>query len=330
VGGVVTFNGVFAQGFGDNFQANVACTFTGETSSAFDIPLAAPTTTPYDVAFDANSFNAFYIERGASTNSGTLTQVALNQGGKTTLASGLNFPGAVVTDGSNVYWIEDGNGAASGSLVKRVPIGGGTIVTMSTAMTNAAPMLVIDNGSLYFIANNGAQRSIYKLAANAATNTAPTALFTGACGTTCTPVFTLSGTNIYFYDGTSKIRSMTTAGATQTDLVTASVGTPVSIAVSGSTIFWGTSTNLLTAPIAGGSATSQVTFSGSLIRIAFDGSSIYSLEGTSLKRYAISGFGATTLATTAGSASRVLTFDNGNGVLYTDNNTTGRIRRVIR
>lgn len=332
VSGVATFT---------NYTMSTAGTFNlfqsgpslfGPNSSSFLVGAAVAATanvSVYDIAI--NSGNAFFIERNGLSSA--LKQVSLSTGTVTSLQSGLNNPAAVVSDGVNVYWIEDGSG-----LVKRAPVGvaNAAVTTMSTVQTNMGQLLQTDGTNLFFIANNAGntQREIKKLAMNAAAGTTPTTFYTATCGiaSTCLPVFTISGTTIYYYrSGESNISSVSTAGGTSTALVN-SVAQPGSIAVGANLIYFTSGSTLITAPIAGGASTTRGTpFSASTL-LAFDGSGLYALDqtNTTVRKFNVTDFTSIALTTTtAGTGSRGLAFD-ANFVFYADNAAPPKLRRVAK
>ncbi len=335
VAGVATFNNVkVVNGAGDGLALQVSGSFNGDVSSAFNVAVATPATTAFDVAITGTT--ALYLERGASASTGTLKQVNMVDGTSAILQSSLNFPSSLVTDGTNVYWLEDGNGIGSAAVVKRAAVGAvnGLVTVSGTMTTTVGAILQTDgSGSLYFVANNaaGTQRDIKKLATTFTTGLAPTALFTAACGvvSTCLPTFALSGSTMYYWNGSSAILSIPTAGGTSSSLVTSITAAPISMAVGSSTIFWGTTGAMFSAPTAGGAFTSRATTSTSVTRIAFDGSSVYSLEGATIRKYAIADFSFTAL--TAAAASQALAIDA--STLYFSDNTAApnsHIHRILK
>jgi hypothetical protein len=54
---------------------------------------------------------------------------------------------AIVSDGTSVYWVEPGSGTGA---VRKTPIGGGTVTTLATMLTEpAVPQLAVDATSVY-------------------------------------------------------------------------------------------------------------------------------------------------------------------------------------
>jgi hypothetical protein len=238
--GLATFPAFTISTAGSISVFSASSLYGGTVSGPFNILATTVATSStantgvYDIAI--NGSTAYFIERAAGA--GAIKSVPAAGGTPTTLASSLNNPAALLTDGINVFWIEDGTG-----LVKRVPVGGGVVTTMSTAQTGMQSFLQSDGTSLFFIANNalGTQREIKKLAMNAAAGTAPTSFYTANCALTCVPTFVITGTTIYMWRSQEGgIYSSPTAGNVPT-LVVSSVAEPSNIAFANNTL-WFTST----------------------------------------------------------------------------------------
>jgi hypothetical protein len=127
--------------------------------------LAAGVLTPYDLAVDANS--VYWVSVGTPTDEsfladGKVERVAKDGTGRLTLASNLNVPATIDSDGTNVYFGESGlsfNGAAPG--LRSVPVGGGTVRTI-TEGTGIVWLTLHDNdiffSSIDFFAGGALQR----------------------------------------------------------------------------------------------------------------------------------------------------------------------------
>jgi hypothetical protein len=146
--------------------------------------LAAGVIWPYDIAIDAA--NAYWV--GFDTAGGIVARVPLGGGHVTTLASGQAVPNGVAVRDGEVYWTDEGNADgmgtlndvsamgglssllgssladparivadatsvyfADGSAIEKVPIGGGTIVTLaSDPQWWITYYLSVDETSVYF------------------------------------------------------------------------------------------------------------------------------------------------------------------------------------
>jgi hypothetical protein len=110
------------------------------------------------------SGRAYWIDGGQVDRSGwvrsSLLTVPLEGGPTATLASWLTSDsscgpndGLVALDSQSVYWSYNG---PEGSVVTKVPLGGGTLSTVATAPTMANPeSLAVSDGSLYWSLGEG-------------------------------------------------------------------------------------------------------------------------------------------------------------------------------
>jgi sugar lactone lactonase YvrE len=110
--------------------------------------------------------NIYWV--GGGTADGFVAQTRLDGSvGVNTLASNLDSPFAVVSDGTNVYFSGPAaNSAVQGmkpvGTVKSVPIGGGTVTILANTVSNAPAGVAVDSTAVYW-ADIGANR-IMKLA----------------------------------------------------------------------------------------------------------------------------------------------------------------------
>jgi hypothetical protein len=79
---------------------------------------------------------------------GTVTVVPSGGGAATLLASGQNGPGAIVVDGTDIYWVNEGSTGNDGSVMK-LPIAGGKAVTVASAQEQPAD-IAIDETYVYW------------------------------------------------------------------------------------------------------------------------------------------------------------------------------------
>jgi hypothetical protein len=335
--GIASFSGITPSGAGDGASLLAfASGLNNDVSTTFSVTVATNAAGIYDAYVLAN--NAYYLERGAS---GSVKQINLSTGAVTSIPVVINSGSAVVSDGANIYWIEDGGGGANLTFVKKFPVGGVGAVTSSAAMTNGAGILQIDAAdNLLFIANNaaGTQREIKRLAGGFIAGAIPTTVVAGTCGIAagCLPAFTVVTGTLYFSNGgntifnAATISSMPTAGGTINSLVTGITNAPLSLAASGSAIFFATGTSVFSAPIGGGAAALGASNGTSITRIGFDGTNLYAYDAGAavIRKYNTATFANSTLVPgTAGTGSQALTFDGFN-VFWADNNNPTRLRRT--
>jgi hypothetical protein len=79
----------------------------------------------YGVATDAD--HVYWTE-----TAGAVYELFKADGGVRQLSSGEPLPWGITTDGQNVYFVDYNNGAGTPGYVKRVPIDGGSVVTLAT------------------------------------------------------------------------------------------------------------------------------------------------------------------------------------------------------
>lgn len=344
--GIATFTN-FTIGTAGTFQlsgsAGSGTLFFDALSSSFVISSGTVATSPggrmYDVAVHGD--NAYYLER--PEGQGSIVKVSLTTGATSTLASGLDYPAALTTDGVNVYWVEDGSGR-----VKRVPVGGGSVVTMSTAQSGIQQVIQTDGSRVFIVANNNGgaadgltantQRQIKTLSVSAVEAT-PSPFYTMNCGlvASCQAVFTIVGSTVYYWRSAETslpqgIYSVPSAGGVASTMVVSSVSQPGSLVVGNNVAYYSIGTSLLSAPVNSGTATGTsrgVQFVGTT-RLGFSGTSLYSLDAgnSTIKKFNVTDFTSISLTTTTGGAeTRALAFD-ADFVFWGDNTTPPKLRRT--
>lgn len=83
-------------------------------------------------------------------NAGTVSKIPKAGGTPTTIASGLTYPLRVVTDGTEVF-IQDG---LNGETIKKVSVGGGTVTTLVSGGTAGRNRLFLTANEVYCVKGN--------------------------------------------------------------------------------------------------------------------------------------------------------------------------------
>jgi hypothetical protein len=227
-------------------------------------PIATSLNRPWDIASDGARI--YWVENDAAQ--GAVRSVSVAGGTVLTLASGLASPCAIAVDGSFVYWIER-NGGSNGSL-KRLPLGGGSIVTLVTGLTNAQNHIALDASSAYFgdaLSNGGgAIRKVPKSGGAVTTLVGD--------NTTLTTAVATDGQYVYFEDGRNNIKRVPVGGGAPT---TIGFGRPSALVISSSNLYWveyytGAVKRL---PLGGGSASTIAMGPIGASGLASDGLNVY-------------------------------------------------------
>ena len=103
-----------------------------------------------DVAFDAN--NIYWV---SNTSTGCVLSVPIGNPAEAEpnpLQCGENYPYAIATDGTNVYWVDQGNTASNG-LVRQMPVDGSSgPTTLSSGEANPFA-IAVDSKNVYWVDN---------------------------------------------------------------------------------------------------------------------------------------------------------------------------------
>ena len=193
-----------------------------------------------DSAADAN--NAYWVENRPS---GSVVQASLNSGSEKVLAFNRPNPGAVATDGVNVYWTE-----AAGSIFK-VPVNGGAITTLATGIAGLGGLA--SDGTNIFWTQSG---SVVRMPVGGG---ARTTIIAGRVG--MTGRIAVDATSLYWQEGNNIVKMPKAGGAVSTLITRASV---TGLASDGTHVYLAENLNpgsILRLPVAGGAP--AVLFSGS-------------------------------------------------------------------
>jgi len=232
----------------------------------------------------------------------------------TTLASNLNSPWTICTDGSFVYWVEGNisNGAVkkvsvnggdvttlaselpepraidvdasyvywiernngSNGSLKKIPINGGTVITLVTGLRNAQNHMALDADNIYW--GDGKAGGGGEIKKVSKNGGAVTTLVSNGILNLKTAI-AVDNTYVYFYDDQNHIKTVPINGGTVT---TIGAGTPEAYALFGSDIYWVEYSNgtVKKMPKSGGTITTLATGSNSPANLAVDGTSVFWIE----------------------------------------------------
>jgi hypothetical protein len=126
------------------------CALTGCNNTP--VALASGQSFPSSIGVDAT--NVYWANTGTGSTDGSIMKCAIGGCGgvPTPLASNLYLPETLVVDDVNVYFMTNEGGAG---VLYKVPVGGGTVVTMLAGMMPKPLHLAQDAKSLYWTnANN--------------------------------------------------------------------------------------------------------------------------------------------------------------------------------
>jgi sugar lactone lactonase YvrE len=118
------------------------------------MPVVTGQASPRGLAMDSS--HLYWINTGNGVGMGAVMSAPLGSMQATMLASNLDGPQGIVTDGTYVYWTDSTDGT-----VLRLPAGGGTASPMASAQSAPGP-LALDAQSLYWLNQGSGQ--VMKLA----------------------------------------------------------------------------------------------------------------------------------------------------------------------
>jgi hypothetical protein len=105
-------------------------------------PLASGQASPAGIAVDAA--NVYWTDQATGQNDGAVMQLALGSHTPMVIAREQTNPGGIAVDAHDVYWLSEAG-------VFKVPIGGGTIVPLSSAKPFPDSSFAVDGISAYWI-----------------------------------------------------------------------------------------------------------------------------------------------------------------------------------
>ena len=202
--------------------------------------LVNDTLTPYDLAVDANS--VYWVSVGTPTDEsfladGKVERVMKDGTGRLTLASNLNVPAAIDTDGTNVYFGESGlsfDNTAAG--LRSVPVGGGAVRTITDG-TGVVSLTLHDNDIFFSTIDFFAGGALARMTKSATT---PTVLLRDI---DIASRVVVSDDRVYFFNAgdTERIESIAAAGGDRKEVVpsTDTGFMTDAFAVDDCALFWG-------------------------------------------------------------------------------------------
>lgn len=236
--------------------------------------LASPVSAGYIAVDSANVYWTSQVGFG-----GSVMKVPLGGGATTTLDDNAGFnPFAIAVDSTSVYWVQEGNGPAVGSVMK-VPRGGGTQVVLASAQ--AAPgSLAIDSTSVYWtnqgsIGTSNGDGAVLKipLGGGALTTLASAQFQPSAIAVDSTSVYWINyGLGNGSADGT--VMKVPLGGGTPTPIVSGQVS-PRSLVVDSTSAYWLGNGVVLKVPLGGGTVTTLASGPAFQGAIAVDSTSVY-------------------------------------------------------
>ena len=196
---------------------------TGEIGAVWSLPktggvpvqLASAIVNPFD--FHIDSTFLYWVSLGSVSPDdefradGKIEKIAKNGSGRTALASNLNTPTSVFSDGTNVYFTEAGLSPASRSSgLRRVSRNGGAVTALRDG--EAVVNVMVNGNDLYFSSLNFFDGNIQRMPKSGG---APVTL---AIGLQFIARMIVAGDQLYFFNtgDDDTIRKMPLAGGTPT------------------------------------------------------------------------------------------------------------------
>ena len=224
------------------------------------------------VVYEGVSYN-ITVTANQTSNVGTITLAPVEVGG-------LSGPAQVAVDLTNIYWTEEGTGAANG-YVKKMSIATGAITTLASGLSDPVG-IAIDASFVYwteYAQGTTGLGSVKRISISGGTPTTLTSGISSPWG------ITVDGTNVYWTDLLSSgaimqinKSSVNAAGTTLTN----GVAWPVGIVVDATNVYWTENPSnggaVKKVPIGGGTVTTLATSLSSPEYLAVDATSVYYTE----------------------------------------------------
>lgn len=335
VNGIATFSSLTLDQAGTGFVLT-----STDVSTPSLTPLAS---SPFNVATPgrlntaAGNVDLFGESEGASLTvtggsvywpaGNSINSVSTIGGTVNSLAGSLSGAGLLASDGSSLFWWEQGAGPGS-EKISSMPIGGGAITTLATGLSSVRRLLV-DGSTLVVLADDAAnQRAVFTMPVIGG------ALFQVSPDTENVETFTAAGGIIYYLNGSNPqaLRKVAESGGAATTLATflnleggnadmvvgnASVYLVGSTSISGPVIW--------SVPTAGGAATIATSLSSYVANsLRIDAGSLYLVTFSGLTKYSLLDFSSSVV--NSSTQFREYAFDS-QSVYFTDGNFVWKIRR---
>jgi hypothetical protein len=190
--------------------------------------------------------NAVYW--GAGFANGNVYKLPLGGGCPGAIVTGQPSPHAVVSDGTNVFFGNQGSGGATGTI-QRVSVNGGALTPIATMQSNPLE-IVLDTTNVYW-ANSG-DGSVWK-----SDKTTPNPIkLAGPLGQGHANHLRVDATNVYFTDHTTGVVSkVPIAGGNVTNVTSTGLQGLGFIAIDSKNAYFGVGTSIQTAGLSGMGAT---------------------------------------------------------------------------
>jgi hypothetical protein len=217
--------------------------------------------------------NVYWSNSADGTSAGSIATVPLSGGTPTTLATSLNSPGDLTSDGTYLYFMPNSNDYVA--VLSKLALTGGTV---SSLATGALGVDVVTTGGWVYWTDYFAESIL-------AVPTGGGSVATLVSGLATPWVIASDGVNLYWteYNGSDAgtVMSVPAAapdGGPPTTLVSA-LDSPYGVASDGVSVYFGTSgspdTSVSKVPVGGGSVTTIVTGPTSANRMVVDSKNVY-------------------------------------------------------
>jgi uncharacterized repeat protein (TIGR01451 family) len=324
-------------------------------------PLAAKIGVPANIALRGQY--VYWIDErtgispsGACTGTGviwSLQKTSLESGSTTTLATGDNCADGtndILVDDTNVYWVTSVSSPNTYSI-QRVPIAGGSAITIATSINAPVMALASDGTYLYWQAGRYPDPGVIKKMA--LSGGVPTEVYADPDGTSgdlrsMSSGLAIQGANLFFADRGSpnkyRVLKVPVSGGPPTVLFSIEINDSVqnwvkAMTVDDEYVFWLDNDSLKSVPMNGGNSSVLASILESPLDIAVTGGKVYWTETTgpahresgTVKRVLATG-GPAEVVVQGGDAPRQLAFD-AQYIYWTEGGPIGLIEgfgRIVR
>ncbi len=232
--------------------------------------------------------DVYWVTSTASPNTYVLRKTPMSGGSATPLVTSTVPIVAMAADAANLYWMEN-NDQSAGGAVRRMPLGGGPVVTLASGFTSRGDTFALNGDSIFYsVANFPGTDNLVKVSL---TGGYPDLLAT----LSSTPVkLVADNTELYWADGAT-IAHMPAAGGGPA-LLASTASAPQDIVVRAGDVVWTEEKTVKSVPKTGGSPAVLVQGEGRAFRLGMNASWLYWTEG-SAGRIARAASGGGTAAT---------------------------------